>query len=55
VKGKIGEFSTDHLLKALNDLGQDIELRITPARKGRLRVTGLNCSCGRKVVVGASI
>jgi predicted XRE-type DNA-binding protein len=40
VKGKIGRFSTDRLLQALSDLGQDVELRITPARtgKGRLRV-----------------
>jgi predicted XRE-type DNA-binding protein len=40
VKGKIGMFSTDRLLQALSDLGQDVELRITPARtgKGRLRV-----------------
>jgi len=40
LKGKIGKFSTDRLLKALSDLGQDVELRITPARmgKGRLRV-----------------
>jgi predicted XRE-type DNA-binding protein len=40
VKGKIAKFSTDRLLQALSDLGQDVELRITPARvgKGRLRV-----------------
>jgi predicted XRE-type DNA-binding protein len=40
LKGKIAKFSTDRLLKALSDLGQDVELRITPARKGkgRLRV-----------------
>ena len=40
VKGKIAMFSTDRLLQALSDLGQDVELRITPARtgKGRLRV-----------------
>ena len=25
--GKIGKFSTDRLLKALSDLGQDVELR----------------------------
>jgi predicted XRE-type DNA-binding protein len=38
--GRIGRFSTDRLLKALSDLGQDIEVRITPSRvkKGRLRV-----------------
>jgi predicted XRE-type DNA-binding protein len=40
LQGKIGKFSTDRLLKALSDLGQDVEVRITPARhgKGRLRV-----------------
>jgi predicted XRE-type DNA-binding protein len=40
LKGKITKFSTDRLLKALSDLGHDVELRITPARKGkgRLRV-----------------
>ena len=40
VKGKIAMFSTDRLLQALSDLGQDVELRITPARtgKGRLRI-----------------
>ncbi len=39
-KGRIGKFSTARLIKALRDLGQDVELRITPARKGkgRLRV-----------------
>ncbi len=40
LRGKIGKFSTDRLLKALSDLGQDVELKITPARrgKGKLRV-----------------
>jgi predicted XRE-type DNA-binding protein len=40
LKGKIAKFSTDRLLKGLSDLGQDVEVRITPARKGkgRLRV-----------------
>lgn len=40
LKGKIGKFSTDRLLKALSDLGQNVEVRITPARtkKGRMRV-----------------
>lgn len=40
LKGKIGKFSTDRLLKALSDLGQDVELRITPAPsgKGKLRL-----------------
>ena len=38
--GKIVKFSTERLLRALTDLGQDVELRITPARgaKGRLHV-----------------
>jgi predicted XRE-type DNA-binding protein len=38
--GQITAFSTDRLLQALSDLGQDVELRITPAPtgKGRLRV-----------------
>jgi predicted XRE-type DNA-binding protein len=42
LKGKIGKFSTDRLLKALSDLGQDVELRITPALsgKGRLKLAG---------------
>jgi len=42
LRGKIGKFSTDRLLKALSDLGQDVELRITPARSGRgkLRLAG---------------
>ncbi len=40
LRGKIGKFSTDRLLKALSDLGQDVELRIMPARgaKGKLRL-----------------
>ena len=40
LKGKIGKFSTDRLLRALSDLGQNIEVRITPARakKGRMHV-----------------
>ncbi len=40
LNGKINKFSTDRLLQALSDLGQDVELRITPARtgKGRYRV-----------------
>jgi predicted XRE-type DNA-binding protein len=38
--GKIGKFSTDRLLKALSDLGQDVEVRVKPSRtkKGKLRV-----------------
>ena len=38
LKGKISKFSTDRLLKALSDLGQNVELRITPARKGKGRL-----------------
>jgi predicted XRE-type DNA-binding protein len=40
LNGKITRFSTDRLLRALSDLGQDVELRISPSReaKGRLRV-----------------
>ena len=38
MNGKIGKFSTDRLLKALSDLGQNVELRITPARKGKGKV-----------------
>jgi predicted XRE-type DNA-binding protein len=38
--GQINDFSTDRLLQALSDLGQDVELRITaaPTGKGRLHV-----------------
>ena len=35
IKGKVQKFSTDRLLKALSDLGQDVEIRITPARTKR--------------------
>lgn len=38
LRGKITKFSTDRLLKALSDLGQDIELRILPARAGKGRI-----------------
>lgn len=40
LSGRIGEFALDRLLQALSDLGQDVELRITPAAagKGRLRI-----------------
>ena len=38
LKGRITKFSTDRLLKALSDLGQDVELRITPSRSGRGRL-----------------
>ena len=40
MNGRISKFSTDRLLQALSDLGQDVELRITPSKgaKGRLSV-----------------
>jgi predicted XRE-type DNA-binding protein len=40
LKGKIGKFSTDRLLRALSDLGQNVEVRTTPARskRGHLRL-----------------
>ncbi len=40
VGGKIALFSTDRLLRALSDLGQDVEVRVTPSgeAKGRLRL-----------------
>lgn len=40
LNGKITNFSTGRLLKALSDLGQNIEVRITPARakKGRMQL-----------------
>lgn len=42
LRGKITKFSTDRLLRALSDLGQDVELRIVPAKsgKGRIHVAG---------------
>jgi predicted XRE-type DNA-binding protein len=38
---RITKFSTDRLLQALSDLGQDVELRITPSKgaKGRVSVS----------------
>ena len=38
--GKITKFSTDRLLRALSDLGQDVEVRVKPSRgkKGKLRL-----------------
>ena len=38
LNGKITLFSTDRLLRALSDLGQDIEVRIVPSadRKGHM-------------------
>lgn len=40
VGGKITLFSTDRLLRALSDLGQDVEVRIIPAAgaKGHMRI-----------------
>lgn len=40
MNGKITLFSTDRLLRALNDLGQDVEVRIRPsgAEKGTVRL-----------------
>ena len=35
IKGRVQKFSTDRLLKALSDLGQNVEMRITPARTKR--------------------
>jgi predicted XRE-type DNA-binding protein len=41
MNGRITKFSTDRLLQALSDLGQDVELRITPSKgaKGRVSVS----------------
>lgn len=41
IHGKLSKFSTERLLKALNDMGHDIEIRIKPAtkQKGVTRVT----------------
>jgi predicted XRE-type DNA-binding protein len=40
MNGKITLFSTDRLLRALSDLGQDVEVRVTPSggEKGRLKL-----------------
>jgi predicted XRE-type DNA-binding protein len=40
LRGRITKFSTERLLRALSDLGQDVELRVRPSRriKGRLRL-----------------
>ena len=40
VNGKISKFSADRLIRALLDLGQDVELQIRPAKgqKGRATV-----------------
>src|ERR1019366_2868726 len=42
MRGKITKFSTDRLIRALNDLGHDIELRIRPAMrpKGVVKIVG---------------
>jgi predicted XRE-type DNA-binding protein len=42
MNGKITLFSTDRLLRALSDLGQDVEVRIRPSGgdKGTLRLAG---------------
>jgi transcriptional regulator with XRE-family HTH domain len=42
MRGKITKFSTDRLIRALNDLGHDIELRIRPAPqpKGVIKIVG---------------
>src|ERR1039458_41195 len=46
IHGKITKFSTDRLIKALNDLGHDIELRIKPSirERGVTRVIGASPS-----------
>jgi len=51
IHGKITKFSTERLIKALNDLGHDIELRIRPAihEKGITRVVGVPSSPQPKV------
>ena len=40
LRGRITKFSIDRLLMALSQLGQNVEVRITPSRvrKGRLRI-----------------
>ena len=38
LKGRIEKFSTDRLLKALSDLGQNVELHISPAPRGKGRI-----------------
>jgi predicted XRE-type DNA-binding protein len=37
--GRITKFSTDRLLQALSDLGQDVELRITRSKSGKGRLS----------------
>jgi predicted XRE-type DNA-binding protein len=46
IHGKITKFSTERLIKALNDLGHDIELRIRPSirERGVTRVIGVSSS-----------
>ena len=43
IRGKITKFSTDRLITALNDLGQNVELRIRPATqpKGVTKIIGM--------------
>ncbi len=38
LNGRITPFSTEQLLRALNDLGQDIGLRVTPSPNAKARV-----------------
>ncbi|MBM3513171.1 MAG: XRE family transcriptional regulator [Alphaproteobacteria bacterium] len=38
MRGKINKFSTDRLFRALSDLGQNIEVRISPAHAKRGRM-----------------
>jgi predicted XRE-type DNA-binding protein len=35
MNGRVTLFSTDRLLRALSDLGQDVEVRITPSRSAK--------------------
>lgn len=39
VQGRISRFSTDRLLRALRDLGQDVNIRVTPAAAGQEKGT----------------
>lgn len=38
LRGKITKFSTDRLLRALSDLGQDVEVKVSPAKEGKGRL-----------------
>jgi len=44
---KISKFSTERLLKALNDLGQDVELTIKPSLKPRGSIQVLDRNSGK--------